>query len=80
MAAFDPSSTRTLVTLVPAKKNIIRRAKGRLHGCTACATAVRAAAMVPAGVSELCDQARYTIARVTGAAIMAFILRKSWRQ
>jgi hypothetical protein len=67
------------VTLVPAKKNIMRRAKGRLHGCTACATAVRAAATIPAGVSDLCDQARYTIARVTGTAIMAFILRRSWK-
>jgi hypothetical protein len=35
--------------------------------------------MIPAGVSDLCDQARYTIARVTGTAIMAFILRRSWK-
>lgn len=64
----------TFVTLVPARKNTIRSAKGRLHGWTACAAAVKAAATIPAGVSDLCDQARTTIARVTGTAIIAFIL------
>jgi hypothetical protein len=47
------SSMRTLVTLVPAKKKMIRRANGRFDGCTACATAVKIAAMIPAGVSDL---------------------------
>jgi hypothetical protein len=45
----------TLVTLVPAKKNTISRAKGRLHGCTACAAAVNRAATIPAGVRDLCE-------------------------
>lgn len=65
---------RTLVTLVPAKKKMIRRANGRFDGCIACATAVKIAATIPAGVSDLWDQARYTIARVTGTAMIAFIL------
>ncbi len=62
------------MTLVPAKKNAIRREKGKLHGCTACAIAVKTAAAIPAGVKDLCDQALYTIARVTGTAIYAFML------
>ena len=37
--------------------------------------AVNTAATHPAGVRDLCDNALYTIARVTGTAIMAFILR-----
>lgn len=48
-------------------------AKGRLQGCTAWAVAVTTAAAIPAGVRDLCDQALYTIASVTGTAIMAFI-------
>jgi hypothetical protein len=61
------------VTLVPAKKNTISNAKGRLQGCTAWAVAVNTAATIPAGVRDLRDQALYTIASVTGTAIMAFI-------
>lgn len=61
------------VALVPARKNIISNAKGRLHGCTAWATAVRAAATMPAGVRDWRDHARYTKARVAGTATMAFI-------
>jgi hypothetical protein len=64
----------TFVTLVPAKKNTMRRAKGRFHGWTACATAVNIAATIPAGVRDLCDQARYTMTSVTGTAMTAFIL------
>jgi hypothetical protein len=63
----------TFVTLVPARKNTISRMKGRLQGCTACATAVSVAAMHPQSVRVLCDHARYTIATITGAAMMAFI-------
>jgi hypothetical protein len=63
----------TFVTLVPARKNTPRRTKGRLHGCTAWATAVKAATIMPAGVRELCDQALYTSANVAGAANMAFM-------
>ncbi len=62
------------MTLVPARKKVIRRAKGKLHGCTACAIAVSTAATIPAGVKDLCDQALYTIARVIGTAIYAFML------
>ena len=64
----------TFVTLVPARKNTISKAKGRLQGCTACATAVSVAVTIPGYVKDLCDQARYTIARVTGTAMMAFML------
>jgi len=65
---------QTFVTLVPAIKNTINKAKGRFHGCIAWAIAVNTAATMPAGVRDLCDQARYAIARVTGTAMMAFIM------
>lgn len=64
----------TFVTLVPARKKTISRAKGRFHGCTACATAVTVAATMPAGVRDLWDHARYIMARMTGTAMVAFIL------
>jgi len=64
----------TFVTLVPAKKNTISSANGRFHGCTAWAIAVRVAATMPAGVRDLCDQARYTSASVAGTASIGFIL------
>jgi hypothetical protein len=48
----------TFVTLVPAKKNKMSSAKGRLHGWTACAMAERPAATMPAGVRDLCDHTR----------------------
>jgi hypothetical protein len=64
----------TFVTLVPARKNTINKENGKLHGCTACATAVNTAATIPAGVSELCLCARTTIAAVMGTHIMAFIV------
>ena len=49
---------RALVTAVPERKNTQRRTKKMLHGCIACTAAVRAAATMPAGVSERRDQAR----------------------
>lgn len=73
LRALQANIFHTLVTLVPAKKNTISNAKGKFHGCTAWAVAVNTAAMMPAGVRDLCDQALYTIASVTGTAIMAFI-------
>jgi hypothetical protein len=42
----------TFVTRVPARKNTISKAKGKLQGCTACATAVNVAATIPAGVKD----------------------------
>jgi hypothetical protein len=63
------------VTLVPARKKTISRTKGRLHGCTACAAAVKPAVIIPKGVSVLRDQARYSIAKVIGTAIIAFIVK-----
>lgn len=65
---------RTLVTFVPARKNTINNVNGRLHGCTACAIAVKTAATMPAGVRDLWEWARYTIASVMGTAMIAFIL------
>lgn len=61
------------MTLVPAKKNTISSVKGKLQGWIACAAAVNTAATIPAGVRDLCDQALYTIARVIGTDITAFI-------
>lgn len=56
---------------------MIKSAKGKFHGCKACAPAVRTAATIPAGVKLLCDPALYTIARVTGIAIAAFIVTQT---
>ncbi len=69
----EDSVLHTFVTLVPARKNTINKAKGRLHGCTACATAVSTAATIPAGVSDWCLYARTTMAAVTGTHIIAFM-------
>lgn len=60
---------------MPARKKTINRIKGKLHGCTACAAAVKTAATIPPGVSVLCDQARYTMPKVTGTATIAYILK-----
>ena len=46
------------MTAVPDRKNTPRRTKKMLHGCMAWMAAVRAAATMPAGVSERWDQAR----------------------
>lgn len=64
---------QTLVTPVPARKNVINNPKGRFHGWTAWTTAVRAAATIPAGVRVAFDQARYTITKVISEAIITFI-------
>ena len=45
------------MTLIAAKKNTARRAKGRFPGWTVWATEVSAAAKIPALVRDLCDQA-----------------------
>jgi hypothetical protein len=47
------SVLRTFVTLVPARKNTISRAKGRLQGWTAWAAAVKVAVTIPRGVRDL---------------------------
>ena len=72
------SVLHTLVTRVPARKKTISRTKGRFHGWTAWAAAVNPAATIPNGVSVLWDHARYSIAKVMGTAIMAFILKSGW--
>lgn len=43
----------TFVTLVPARKNTMRSAKGKLQGCIAWAVAVKVAATIPAGARDL---------------------------
>lgn len=56
---------------------MIKSAKGKFQGCKACAAAVKTAATMPAGVKLLCDPALYTIARVTGIAIAAFMVAQT---
>lgn len=50
----------TLVTVVPERKKTDNNAKGTIHGCTECASAVKKAVAMPSGVSDLFLQARYT--------------------
>ena len=60
---------RTFVTIVPARKNAASKMKKAPHGCIACTTAVAKAVAMPTGVRDLWDQARYTSAAISGAAI-----------
>lgn len=55
--AFEEAE-HTLVTAVPAKKNVPSSAKNTLQGCIACATAVAKAVIMPRGVKDFLDHAR----------------------
>jgi hypothetical protein len=61
------------VTVVPDKKKTASSAKHTLHGCMACAIAVRKAVAMPNGVSDFLDHALYTSAAIAGTAIMGFM-------
>lgn len=65
---------RTFVTVVPARKNAASKMKKAPHGCIACTTAVAKAVAMPKGVKDLWDQARYTSAAISGAAISGFMV------
>jgi hypothetical protein len=65
---------RTFVTVVPAKKNAASKMKKAPHGCIACTTAVAKAVAMPTGVKDLWDQARYTSAAISGAAISGLMV------
>ena len=48
----------TLVTVVPARKNITSSAKKTLQGCIVWTTAVNAATTIPHGVKDFLEYAR----------------------